>query len=65
MLNPDGVVHGNSRVSFTGNDLNRRWKNPHEKLHPEVHGVKEFINDLISKGKKIFAMVDLHAHTKK
>lgn len=25
MLNPDGVVLGNSRVSLLGVDLNRRW----------------------------------------
>lgn len=34
MLNPDGVIHGNTRTSLTGNDLNRRWSNPNEYLHP-------------------------------
>lgn len=28
MLNPDGVIHGNSRCSLEGCDLNRKWKNP-------------------------------------
>lgn len=28
MLNPDGVIHGNYRCSLSGNDLNRKWKNP-------------------------------------
>ena len=32
--NPDGVVGGNYRTSFSGNDLNRRYLTPHPKLHP-------------------------------
>jgi murein tripeptide amidase MpaA len=28
MVNPDGVVIGNSRSSLAGVDLNRRWSNP-------------------------------------
>ena len=28
MVNPDGVVVGNSRSSLAGVDLNRRWSNP-------------------------------------
>jgi murein tripeptide amidase MpaA len=28
MLNPDGVIHGNSRTSYAGCDLNRRWLKP-------------------------------------
>lgn len=34
MLNPDGVIHGNTRTSITGNDLNRRWTHPNSELHP-------------------------------
>ena len=30
MLNPDGVVIGNSRSSLAGVDLNRRWSNPNK-----------------------------------
>ena len=29
MLNPDGVISGNYRVSMSGNDLNRRYVKPH------------------------------------
>ena len=25
MVNPDGVIHGNSRCNFAGLDLNRQW----------------------------------------
>jgi cytosolic carboxypeptidase protein 2/3 len=28
MVNPDGVIIGNSRSSLAGVDLNRRWSNP-------------------------------------
>jgi murein tripeptide amidase MpaA len=41
MLNPDGVIIGNYRCSLSGNDLNRQWKNPSPRLHPEIHSVKE------------------------
>ena len=34
MINPDGVLHGNTRTSAAGCDLNRRWKNPKNVLHP-------------------------------
>ena len=40
MLNPDGVVLGNSRSSLAGVDLNRRWSNPHATLHPEIYFLK-------------------------
>lgn len=25
MVNPDGVIHGNSRTNMTGYDINRSW----------------------------------------
>ncbi len=25
MVNPDGVIHGNSRCNLAGLDLNRKW----------------------------------------
>ena len=36
MLNPDGVIIGNSRMSISGNDLNRTYINPNEQNHPEI-----------------------------
>ena len=26
MVNPDGVIHGNSRCNLAGLDLNRKWR---------------------------------------
>lgn len=43
MANPDGVVHGNSRSSYAGCDLNRRWLAPEKDLHPELASVKHFL----------------------
>lgn len=26
MVNPDGVIHGNSRTNLLGYDINRKWE---------------------------------------
>jgi murein tripeptide amidase MpaA len=43
MLNPDGVVLGNTRVSLSGVDLNRRWGVDviNSSFHPEIFALKE------------------------
>lgn len=43
MLNPDGVIHGNTRCSLLGVDLNRQWAKPDPRLHPTVFGMKEYM----------------------
>ena len=43
MLNPDGVINGNYRASLSGEDLNRKWKNPDKYKHPEIYYVKKAI----------------------
>ena len=43
MLNPDGVINGNYRCSLAGCDLNRRWKNPNQILHPTIYKAKELV----------------------
>ena len=40
MLNPDGVILGNNRCNLAGDDLNRRFRYPDERLHPTVLNVK-------------------------
>lgn len=40
MLNPDGVIAGNTRTSLLGVDLNRRWKQPFKYIHPTIHTLK-------------------------
>jgi len=40
MLNPEGVACGNNRTNSSGSDLNRRWMDPNEKLHPSIYYTK-------------------------
>ena len=61
MINPDGVLVGNSRTSFAGCDLNRRWLNPNELIHPEVYMVKKIILKL-SEQRNIAFAIDFHGH---
>ena len=62
MLNPDGVIIGNSRVSLGGVDLNRRWGAGKMKPNfvPEVHTLKEYMTRYKS---QILMFLDLHGHT--
>ena len=61
MMNPDGVINGNTRTSFAGCDLNRRWLKPNESIHPEVYNTKEMITKFANQ-RKIQCIVDFHGH---
>jgi murein tripeptide amidase MpaA len=64
MLNPDGVINGNYRCSLAGCDLNRRWKNPSQILHPTIFSVKKLVMQLNEeRGCALFC--DLHGHSRK
>jgi len=66
MINPDGVIAGNYRVSCAGNDLNRMYMNPDERLHPTVNSLKQLISDITKKEKsQVLAFVDMHGHSRK
>ena len=62
MMNPDGVVCGNYRTSLAGCDLNRRWINPNEILHPEIFSAKQMILKF-STQRQIGLILDLHGHS--
>lgn len=62
MMNPDGVVCGNYRTSLAGCDLNRRWINPNEVLHPEILAAKQMIMK-VSTQRQIAFILDLHGHS--
>ena len=61
MMNPDGVVVGNSRTSFAGCDLNRRWSKPNEIIHPEIFQTKSLILKT-SLNQNISFIIDFHGH---
>jgi cytosolic carboxypeptidase protein 2/3 len=41
MVNPDGVVMGNTRCNISGKDLNRKWHSPDKLTTPEIFYIKE------------------------
>eukprot|EP01022_Parablepharisma_sp_SALTPOND_P007512 TRINITY_DN1310_c0_g1_i1.p1 TRINITY_DN1310_c0_g1~~TRINITY_DN1310_c0_g1_i1.p1 ORF type:complete len:872 (-),score=51.69 TRINITY_DN1310_c0_g1_i1:1512-3938(-) len=65
MLNPDGVIMGNSRYSIEGDDLNRCWGSPSPDKHPAIYSLKELLRTLTAvKGQEIKVYCDLHGHSK-
>ena len=71
MLNPDGVILGNSRSSLIGVDLNRRWIKPSKFLHPTVYYTKSLIKYLNKKLHQpevksggVVLFTDIHGHNK-
>ena len=77
MVNPDGVIIGNYRTNFAGSDLNRKYYDPDEKLHPTVCAIKKLVSSIVndqtldngdgqnSSDDKIFAFIDMHGHSRK
>jgi len=65
ILNPEGVLCGNSRCSLTGTDLNRRWDAPDEVLHPQIYYLKNLMHKLCEEKWQILVFCDLHGHTRK
>jgi murein tripeptide amidase MpaA len=63
MINPDGVVLGNYRLSYSGNDLNRKWRDTSSRLHPEVYYTKKMLMNL-NKTNKIRMLIDMHGHSR-
>jgi len=65
MLNPDGVIVGNTRCNLAGGDLNRQYKHTVKEAFPTVFHVKELITKLIEDDIRITLYCDLHAHSRK
>lgn len=62
MLNPDGVILGNSRCNVKGMDLNRAWQKPSLDMAREIYQLKK---EILKCSSKIEMFIDLHAHSKK
>ena len=76
MSNPDGVIVGNYRTNMAGNDLNRKYLNPDEKLHPTVCAIKRLVSKITypdgpendeddGEENSVFAFIDMHGHSRK
>ena len=65
MLNPDGVIMGNYRTGFAGNDLNRKFLAPSKQLHPTVFAMKKLVEEIQLKRQEIWSYIDLHGHSLK
>lgn len=66
MLNPDGVIAGNFRTSYSGKDLNRKFNNLNKYLYPEIAYLCEFCNGLRrSHHRGADFYFDFHGHSAK
>ncbi|XP_076863755.1 cytosolic carboxypeptidase 2-like isoform X2 [Brachyhypopomus gauderio] len=64
MLNPDGVIVGNSRCSLTGRDLNRHYRSKVRESFPSVWATWRLMQRL-SEERKVLLYCDLHGHNSK
>ena len=65
MINPDGVIVGNSRCNLAGADLNRQYKYTVKEAYPTVYHIKMLIAKLLEDDYSISIYCDLHAHSRK
>ena len=66
MLNVEGVINGSHRCGLTGDDLNRRWRNPSPTMHPAIYntkGIMSYIRQVLDRD--IFLYCDFHGHSRK
>ncbi|XP_076751692.1 cytosolic carboxypeptidase 1 isoform X2 [Xylocopa sonorina] len=66
MLNIEGVVNGCNRYGLTNEDLNRRWSNPNQVLHPVIYhtkGLLEYCTRVAQRPPYVF--VDYHGHSRR
>uniref|UniRef100_A0A336MBI9 CSON013163 protein n=1 Tax=Culicoides sonorensis TaxID=179676 RepID=A0A336MBI9_CULSO len=64
MLNPDGVIVGNTRSSLTGRDLNRQYRTVIRETYPSIWNTKAMIKRLMEDcGVAMYC--DMHAHSRK
>ena len=66
MLNPDGVIAGNFRTSYSGKDLNRQFNKLNKYIFPEITSLCEFCaNVKKSHHRGIDFYFDMHGHSAK
>ena len=66
MLNPDGVIIGNFRTSYSGKDLNRQFNKPNKYIFPQIYFLIKYTKKLKNEyDNKFLYYFDLHGHTTK
>ena len=66
MLNPDGVVVGNFRTSFSGKDLNRQFNNLNKYVYPQITALHDLAMQLKRTHRSSFlTYFDFHTHSSK
>lgn len=66
MLNPDGVIAGNFRTSYSGKDLNRQFNKLNKYIFPEITALCEFCQTIRrSYHRGIDFYFDFHGHSAK
>lgn len=64
MMNPDGVILGNTRTSLAGKDLNRVYSDFTDLVFPEVINHQQLLIKLSEKYKDNFLFaIDVHGHS--
>ncbi|XP_065578124.1 cytosolic carboxypeptidase 2-like isoform X2 [Artemia franciscana] len=61
MLNPDGVIVGNSRCSLAGRDLNRQYRAASREATPSIWHTKLLIKKL-QEEREVLMYCDIHSH---
>lgn len=66
MLNPDGVIAGNFRTSYSGKDLNRQFNKLNKYVFPEITALCEFCENVKKTSLRgIEFYFDFHGHSAK
>jgi murein tripeptide amidase MpaA len=63
MINPDGVIVGNSRLSLNGLDLNREWESPLLDRSPETWSIIEMVK-MTQSERDIELLLDIHSYSR-
>jgi len=63
MMNPDGVICGNSRSNLSGLDINRRWDESelNDRLTPESAALKHHMSQNLNG--KVLMFIDIHGQS--
>jgi murein tripeptide amidase MpaA len=64
MINIDGVINGNTRVSLAGVDLNRMWMEPLKDTHPVLYHLKWLLKRM-NEERSVVVFCDFHGHSRK